>query len=179
MKIKNISGLTILPSGELCLILNVNDLVKTAHLNFNNEPNEPFMNNSRPTKKEDKNKTTIAKNILVADNSTTVRLMLKNILEKEGYNVFLAKDGIDALSKLSRNNFDIIISDIQMPNMDGIEFLKRLKKEDEYKKIPVIMITSCDEAAYKNKADELGASAYIVKSSFKQEKLLQIVKTYL
>ena len=165
-RVRNISGATILGSGKAILVLYVPDLVKSAitftQNDFSSEPLE-----KAPEK---------IKNILVAEDSITSRTLLKNILETAGYNVTTAFDGIDAYAKASTLQFDLIVSDVDMPRMNGFEFITKIKNNNKLKHIPVVMITALGSRDDRERGIEAGADAYIIKSSFDQFGLIQIIK---
>ena len=106
--------------------------------------------------------------ILVVDDSLTTRTLEKSILEAHGYKVLVAVDGLDALEKLRTQTADLVISDIQMPRMDGFGLLQALKKDPRLDRIPVIMVTSLDRPEDQQRGLSLGAGAYIVKRKFDQ-----------
>ena len=116
----------------------------------------------------------MAKTILIVDDSTTLRQVVSIALKGAGYDVLEASDGKDALAKLSGQKVHLIISDVNMPNMDGITFVSEVKKLPAYKFTPVIMLTT--EAGEDKKAagQAAGAKAWVVKP-FKPEQLLTAV----
>lgn len=117
-----------------------------------------------------------AKRILIVDDSITTRTLEKTILEGNGYEVQVSLDGIDALQRLKTEEIDLIITDIQMPRMDGFELVKNIKKIENIKNIPLIIVSSFDDPADREKGLDLGADAYIVKQQFEQQKLLDTIK---
>ncbi len=120
----------------------------------------------------------MSKNIMVVDDSFTTRKMLSFLLKGEGFNVVSAENGIDALEKLPFSNIDIIITDLNMPQMDGLELVNSLKKNPDYKEIPVIMLTTESEDSDKQKGFEAGASSYLIKP-VPQDVLIKEVKKFL
>ena len=115
------------------------------------------------------------KSILVVEDSVTTRTLEVSILESAGYEVLSAADGQDAYAKLANQGFDLIVTDIQMPYMDGFTFTKKVKSDPHYQHIPVILLTSLESPAEKKRGVEVGADAYIVKSSFDQNNLLDTI----
>jgi two-component system chemotaxis sensor kinase CheA len=116
------------------------------------------------------------KSVLVVDDSITTRTLEKNILESSGYDVTLAVDGLDAYNKLQKRIFDIIVLDVQMPNMDGFAFTEKARNTQEFSNIPIILVTSLESDADKRHGIEVGADAYIVKRTFDQSNLLETIK---
>jgi len=116
----------------------------------------------------------MSKTILVVDDSTSVRTVVKTALTSAGYNVIEACDGKDALSKLNGEKINLIVSDVNMPNMDGITFVKEAKKNPKYKFTPVCMLTTEAEQSKIAEGKAAGAKAWIVKP-FQPPKLLDAV----
>jgi two-component system, chemotaxis family, sensor kinase CheA len=117
--------------------------------------------------------------ILVVDDSITTRTLEKTILESQGYRVAVAVDGREALKKLREAPFDLVISDVQMPEMDGLELLATLKQDPHLADLPVIMLTSLNAYEDQKKGLELGAAAYLVKQKFEQQELLEVIEQLL
>ena len=105
----------------------------------------------------------MAKNILVVDDSSSVRQVVGIALKSAGYDVIEASDGRDALSKLTGQKVHLIISDVNMPNMDGITFVKEVKKLANYKFTPIIMLTTESQESKKAEGQAAGAKAWVVK----------------
>ncbi|NFV79108.1 hybrid sensor histidine kinase/response regulator [Magnetospirillum aberrantis] len=113
--------------------------------------------------------------ILVVDDSLTTRTLEKSILEAHGYGVRLAVDGIEALAKLRADHVDLVISDIQMPRLDGFGLLQAIKADQALKKLPVILVTSLEAREDRERGLALGADAYVVKRKFDQKELLETI----
>jgi two-component system chemotaxis response regulator CheY len=107
--------------------------------------------------------TKMAKTILFVEDSASVRQVMKTALSREGYDVILAVDGKDALTKLDGTKIHLIISDVNMPNMDGITFVKEAKKLPAYKFTPIIMLTTETQASKMAEGKAAGVKAWIVK----------------
>lgn len=105
----------------------------------------------------------MAKTILVVDDSSSVRQVVSITLKAAGYDVIAASDGRDALSKLTGQKIHLMISDVNMPNMDGITFVKEIKKLAGYKFTPIIMLTTESQESKKLEGQAAGARAWIVK----------------
>ncbi len=113
------------------------------------------------------------KRALAVDDSATMRNLVKMALESEGFTVDTAENGQEALQLAKKNTYDIVISDINMPVMDGLQFLKEFREMN--KRTPVLMLTTETEARKKEEAKRLGATGWIVKP-FKPEDLVKVVK---
>jgi CheY-like chemotaxis protein len=113
---------------------------------------------------------------LIAEDTLSTRELEKSILEANGYTVDTAVDGLDAIDNLGKTRFDLIVTDVQMPRMDGFEFCKTLRRNEKYKDIPVVMITALEKEEDKRKGLEAGVSAYIVKGAFDQANLLDAIE---
>ncbi|WP_330214699.1 response regulator [Pseudomonas sp. AM8] len=105
----------------------------------------------------------MAKNVLVVDDSSSVRQVVGIALRSAGYDVIEASDGKDALAKLTGQKVHLIISDVNMPNMDGITFVKEVKKLANYKFTPIIMLTTESQESKKAEGQAAGAKAWVVK----------------
>ena len=105
----------------------------------------------------------MAKNVLVVDDSSSVRQVVGIALKSAGYDVIEASDGKDALSKLTGQKVHLIISDVNMPNMDGITFVKEVKKLANFKFTPIIMLTTESQESKKAEGQAAGAKAWVVK----------------
>ncbi len=162
--VKNVSGCTILGNGNPAMILNVYDLFESARTK------------SRRHKFEKEKEDIIRKKILVVDDSLITRTMEQNILIAANYNVETAEDGQTAWEMAQHNKYDLIVTDIEMPNMDGFELTEKLKQTERYSDIPIIIVTSRASNEDKSRGIEVGAQGYIVKGTFEQGNLLRVVK---
>ena len=115
------------------------------------------------------------KTIMTVDDSASLRQMVCFVLRGGGYDVLEAVDGVDALSKLKGRNLDLVLSDINMPNMDGLEFTRRLRAIPEYKFVPIVLLTTESNPEKKQQGKAAGATAWIVKP-FNPDQLLAVVK---
>ncbi len=118
----------------------------------------------------------MSKVIMTADDSASMRQMVSMTLKQAGYNVVEASDGKDALGKL--NGIDMLITDLNMPNMDGIELIKQVRSKPEYKFIPIIMLTTESQDNKKMEGKAAGASGWIVKP-FKPDQLIAVIQKVL
>jgi two-component system, chemotaxis family, sensor kinase CheA len=119
------------------------------------------------------------KRILVVDDSLTTREVVRDLLEAYHYQVLLAEDGQDGLDKALADDFAAVLTDVEMPNMDGFTLTKRLRAEDRYRHVPIMMITSREREEDKRRGMEAGADAYIVKSGLNQSSLMDTLQTIL
>lgn len=162
-RVRNVTGATILGTGEVCMILNPQDLLKSVQ-----KHHDSLKVDDKITLKSKKAQSTV----LLAEDSIATRTQEKRILENAGFEVITAVDGLDAWNKLKTREFDAIISDIQMPNLDGLGFTERIRKDSKYNNLPIILVTSLASDEDKRKGAEAGANAYIVKGKFNQEILI-------
>lgn len=169
-KVKNISGITNLASGELCLILNMQDIL---HLDFNKAISSSTVTDLLP-------KDIIPyKRILVVDDSMTTRSMIKNILINLGYSVDTVHDALEALVKLKMSHYDLIITDINMPKMNGYEFIEQLKTDEMYMDIPIIVMSSVAKESASKILNTLKYDGFVQKDTFNQVSFVEKVKTVL
>lgn len=119
----------------------------------------------------------MGKNILIVDDSSSMRQMVAFTLKDEGYEVIEAVNGNDALAKINGAKIDMIITDLNMPEMDGIEFIKQVRNGAACKFAPIIMLTTESQEIKKEEGKKAGASGWIVKP-FTPEQLVGIVKKF-
>jgi two-component system chemotaxis sensor kinase CheA len=163
-RVKNISGATILGSGKVVPVVHIPDLIKSALL-FAGKTKVYISPEKAPSRK-----------ILVADDSITSRTLIKNILETAGYSITTAIDGIDAYTRARSNDFDLIVSDVDMPRMNGFELIMKIRNDKILCELPVVLVTALESREDRERGIEVGADAYIVKSSFDQANLLEVIK---
>lgn len=120
----------------------------------------------------------MSKTIMTVDDSATIRQMLSFTLKDAGYEVIEAVDGLDALEKLADSHVHMLITDLNMPRMDGIELIREIRKNPNHKFIPIIMLTTESQESKKLEGKAAGASGWIVKP-FKPQQLLSVVKMVL
>jgi two-component system chemotaxis sensor kinase CheA len=160
--LRNIAGATILGTGKVVPVLNVADLTRSAVVaaplsRVHQAAEEP-------------------KSILVADDSITARTLLKNILESAGYRVKTAVDGSEAFATLGDQAFDLVVSDVDMPRMTGFDLTAKIRADCKLSELPVVLVTGLDSREDRERGVEVGANAYIVKSSFNESNLLEVVR---
>ena len=157
-----LAGATILGDGMLVPVLNTTDLFKRGSVQTLSEAKEQKIRK---------------KKILVVEDSITSRVLLKNVLEGAGYAVQTAVDGVQAWKLLQKESFDLIVSDVEMPEMDGIALTKKIRKNEKLKNMPLILLTSLGSKEDQKRGLDAGANAYFIKSSFEQKSLLDLIKT--
>jgi two-component system, chemotaxis family, sensor kinase CheA len=166
-RIPGVSGATILATGKIVPVLNVKNLIqKTSKMGRFGIADETVMDG----------KSAQTRSVLVVEDSFTSRTLLKNILEASGYSVKTAIDGEDAFAHLKSDTFDAVVSDVQMPKMDGFKLTQKIRRDKDLAHLPVVLVTSLDSTADKEKGIDVGANAYIVKSSFDQSNLLEVLE---
>ncbi|QWV95318.1 response regulator [Geomonas oryzisoli] len=164
-RVRNVSGATVLGNGRVVPVLNVADLFRSAL--FVEAPPAP------PPSPAPQNRQV---SVLVAEDSITSRTLLKNILESAGYAVRTAVDGADALSQLKTQACDVVISDIEMPRMDGFQLTAAIRADSRLSTLPVILVTGLESRSDRERGIDVGASAYLVKSSFDQGNLIEVIQ---
>jgi len=166
-RVVGIAGATVLGDGKVVLILNPVALASRSggvQGVLNAAPAPVVAEVHLPT-------------VMVVDDSLTVRKITSRLLAREGYQVILAKDGVDALEQLLDVTPDVILSDIEMPRMDGFDFVRNLRADENLKSLPVIMITSRTADKHRNYAFEIGANHYLGKP-YDEDELLRLVAGY-
>lgn len=167
-RVRNIAGASVLGTGKVVPILNVPDLMKSAV-----RIGAPAFKATAPPlgKKEEERRS-----ILVVEDSITARMLLKNILEAAGYEVKTAVDGVDGFTQLRSGEFDIVISDVDMPRMNGFDLTVKIRADKKLSELPVVLVTALESREDREHGIDVGADAYIVKSSFDQSNLLEAIR---
>lgn len=163
-RVRNIAGATVLGSGQVVPILNIPDLVKSAIKSMDGTAHV-----DAPPPSQDKH-------ILIVEDSITARMQLKNILELSGYTVQTAVDGLDALLALRSEHFDLVVSDVDMPRLNGLDLTARIRHDTRLAEMPVILVTTLASREDQARGIEVGANAYITKSNFDQNTLLDAIR---
>jgi len=114
--------------------------------------------------------------ILLAEDSITSRLRIKNILESAGYQVTTAVDGMEAFTMLRTEKFDLVISDVEMPRLNGFDLTARIRADKKLMELPVVLVTALEMREHRERGINIGANAYLVKSNCDQSKLLEAVR---
>jgi two-component system chemotaxis sensor kinase CheA len=163
VRVPNVSAVTLLDGGRIVPILNVADIVNAAALHGGDAPAAaPAGPNSR--------------SVLIVEDSATSRIRLRNILESAGYAVTATADGIDALIALDEKHVDLVVSDIEMPRMDGFTLTARIRADHRWHAMPVVLPTTLASAENREHGLAAGATAYIAKGGFDQADLLQTIR---
>lgn len=165
-RVRNIAGSTVLGNGRVIPILSAPDLLKSA------------IKTSSGTKMSAsvKEMLTERKSILVVEDSITSRMLLKNILEAAGYNVQTAVDGVEAFTTLRTAEFELVVSDVDMPRMNGFDLTAKIRGDNRLADLPVVLVTALERREDREHGVDVGANAYIVKSSFDQSNLLDVIR---
>lgn len=163
-RVRNLSGATLLGTGRVVPMLSVPDLLQSACgcAHTTSGPDMPA-------------ETVRARRLLVVEDSITARTLLQNILESAGYEVKTAPDGADGFNKLRAEPYDLVVADVEMPRMDGFELTKRIRAEPNLAKLPVVLVTAREAKEDRERGIDAGANAYIIKSSFEQSNLLEVI----
>ncbi|MHB8792301.1 MAG: hybrid sensor histidine kinase/response regulator [Thermoleophilia bacterium] len=167
-KLANVAGATILGNGEAVLVLNTNELAREVKKGSRAKTPSRIRKEVRPVSE-------IRKTVLVVEDSLVVRELQRNILEAAGYLVHTAIDGEDALEHLLNKPADCIVTDIEMPRMNGFDLTTAIRKNRDFKDTPVIMVTSCSSDDDRKRGMDVGADAYVIKGSFDQQNLLNTI----
>ena len=166
--IKKISGVTILANGVIVPVINIKELIGEISLNSHYE--DDYAEGGDNLTDKDKKK------ILIVEDSITVRTMLKTIIENGGYIVKTAFDGQDGYETLLNESFDLLVTDIEMPRMNGFELTENVRNNSAFTDLPIILVTTLDKAEDKRRGLESGANAYIVKGSFEKSNLIETIR---
>ncbi len=166
-RVRNISGAALLGMGKVVPITNIPDLMKSAVRTA-----VPAM---KPAAAQEK-KRGKEKSVLVVEDSITARMLLKNILEAAGYGVKTAVDGVDGFAQAKSGEFDIVVSDVDMPRMNGFDLTAMIREDKKISDLPVVLVTALESCEDREHGIDAGADAYIVKSSFDQGNLLEAIR---
>lgn len=168
-RVRHVGGAAVLGTGAVVVILNPADLIKSALGTIDASPGSrtndlPITPVVAPRRR-----------VLVVDDSVMTRTLERTILEAAGYSVVVAADGAQALEMLNEHQVDAIISDIEMPRMNGFELTAAVRQDERWSHLPIVLVTSLDAPEQVQRGASAGADAYIVKGRFDQNDLLQTV----
>ena len=166
-RVRNIAGATILGTGEVCMVLNPLDLLKSAggkRADAKGADRAIATANTQP-------------NVLLVEDSIPIRTQVRRILEGAGYSVTTAVDGLDGFDKLQEAMFDAVVSDVEMPNLDGLGLTTRIRQQTQYEELPIILVTTLAKDEDKRRGADAGANAYITKGDFDQNLLINTLRS--
>jgi two-component system, chemotaxis family, sensor kinase CheA len=161
---KAVSGATVLSNGRLALILNTTEIVDRARSRASTTTIVPSDASGADVRKRE---------ILLVDDSITTRTLERSILESAGYLVRTAVDGREAWRSLQEHGADLVVSDVEMPEMDGFALTETIRSSPRFRDIPVVLVTALESDSDKARGLAVGASAYLIKSAFDQANLLE------
>ena len=164
-RVHNIAGATILGGGEVCMVLSPQDLIGSLQ----GKKVGSVATNWQTA--------TILPRVLLVEDSIPIRTQVRRILEGAGYQVTTAEDGLDGFTKLQEEApFDAVVSDVEMPNLNGLEFTTRIRQESQYQDLPIILVTTLSHDDDKRRGADAGADAYITKGDFDQSLLINTLR---
>jgi len=176
-RIAGMSGATVLGNGEIVLIINPVAMVSREIIYGQTQKAAAAEAEAAGVATLPPPAPVHEPTVMVVDDSLTVRKITSRLLEREGYKVITAKDGVDAIESLIDNVPDVILSDIEMPRMDGFDFVRNIRADERLKSVPVIMITSRLADKHRDYAMEIGANHYLGKP-YQEEELLDLIAKY-
>jgi two-component system, chemotaxis family, sensor kinase CheA len=187
IRVRHIAAATIVGTGEIVPILNVLDLLKAsgktgvpaaAPKKAAAKPESPVTSHESPEPKASKaeEQPKGKQSILVVDDSVTIRTFEKALLEAAGYDVTAASDGLEAWNMLQKSPCDLIVSDVEMPNMTGFELTEKVRGDSKLKDMPLVLVTTLSSDEDRKRGIDAGADAYVIKGSAEQDHLLDTVK---
>ncbi len=170
-RVRNVSGAAVLGSGETIVILNPADLLhgglRLARMGAGAV--------TRPTQETRRAVSRARRRVLIVDDSLTTRMLERGILEAAGYDTAVAGDGAEALDLLARETVDLVLSDVEMPRLDGFGLTAAIRRDARLQHLPVILVTSLDTAEHRERGVTAGADAYLGKRTFDQGQLLDTI----
>ncbi len=169
LRVRNIAGACISGNGTVIPILHAADLLESA-----SAAGTPGLLATGAAGQPERRG-----HLLIAEDSITARTLVKSILEGAGYEVVATVDGLDAFTRLKTEAFDLVVSDVDMPRMNGFELTAKIRADKGLRELPVILVTALGTQSDREYGIEVGANAYIVKSEFDQSNLLEIIRRLL
>jgi chemosensory pili system protein ChpA (sensor histidine kinase/response regulator) len=163
--VKGVDGATVMGDGQVVPILNIEDLLKSGLVEQSHSVHSErsVCLQQRPLE------------ILVVDDSISVRTVVARLMQRQGWQVWTAKDGVEAIERIHGRKPDLIILDVEMPRMNGYEFMSSLRAQDAFKETPVIMLTSRSSAKHRKKAEALGVNGFMTQP-YGDEEFVALVK---
>jgi two-component system chemotaxis sensor kinase CheA len=162
-RLRSISAVGLMGTGELVLVLRPSDVLQSMHATDVEIAADAAATQLR------------MRRLLIVDDSITTRTMERNLFESAGYRVRVAADGLEAWNLLQSEEIDLVVSDIDMPRMNGFELTARIRSEPRTAALPIVLVTALESREDKKKGIEVGANAYVLKSTFDQSNLIDIV----
>lgn len=162
-RVCHIASAGLLPTGEMALVLRPSDVISGIRAS---------VRRSQPRGRKEVSRT---RTILVVDDSMTTRTMERNLLESVGYSVEVAADGAEAWQILQSRKVDLVVSDVDMPRLNGFELTEKIRNSSDLAELPVVLVTALEDRTDRDKGIQVGANAYVLKSGFDQSKLHEIV----
>ena len=166
-RVRNIAGATILGSGEVCMVLSPQDLIKSVQ----GKVSDALAPDRAIAAKDTQPK------VLLVEDSVPIRTQVRRILEGAGYCVTTAVDGLDGFDKLQDDMFDAVVSDVEMPNLSGLELTTQIRQQTKYAGLPIILVTTLAKEEDKRRGADAGANAYITKGDFDQSLLINTLRS--
>jgi two-component system chemotaxis sensor kinase CheA len=166
LRVRHFAGATILGNGTVAPILNVADLIASARLRCIPPTLASPPEAGLPAKTR----------ILVVEDSITSRMMLKGILAAAGFDVVVAADGLEAYALLRETSVALVVSDVEMPRLNGFDLTARIRADKRLAELPVVLVTALESREQRERGMDVGANAYLTKSNFAQNNLLDVVR---
>jgi two-component system chemotaxis sensor kinase CheA len=166
LRVRHVVGATILGDGKPAIVLHPADLLSTAREQHASSASGVSENMPLPVP------------ILIVEDSITSRTLLKAILESEGYVVSTAVDGASALAALRTQDFGLVVSDVDMPHMDGFALTAAIRADERLEHTPVILVTARETPEDRDRGIAAGANAYVAKSGFERGDLLEVIRRF-
>lgn len=172
-RVRYLSGAALMGNGQPIIVLNTADIVQATR------DDQIVWSARSDTNEEDERVSSPTIEVLVVDDSITTRTLEKNILQAAGFLVQTATNGLEALEELRKRRFALMIADVEMPKMDGITLTQQVRNTEGYEDFPIILVTSLESPADRERGMAAGANAYIVKRGFNQSELLATIRSFI
>ena len=163
-RVRNILGATILGDGQVCMVLNPQDLLKS------------LQKGSSVTVSSQVEAVNAKPKLLLVEDSIIIRTQMKRLLEGAGYDLTIAVDGLEGFNKLRAGKFDAVVSDVEMPNLSGLDLTTKIRQYREYNELPIILVTTLASDEDKRRGAQAGANAYLTKGDFDQKILIETLR---
>ncbi len=163
-RVRNVMGATLLGDGQVCMVLNPQDLLRSVQ------------KGSSAAVSQETERTKAKSKLLLVEDSIIIRTQMKRLLEGADYDVTIAVDGLEGFNKLRAGNFDAVVSDVEMPNLNGLDLTAKIRQYQEYSELPIILVTTLASDADKRRGAQAGANAYLTKGDFDQKILIETLR---